>query len=221
VNVADVDGYFDRVLWTFGEIGIILDDGRSGRVCRKWLNQEFLWYRRLQCPLPCPPTFELLKQVSRGYWRYRYKRYKSTSYCVFSNRYRVYPPMECCYSIFSGILVDAPEPGAGRVHLYHPWRYYTGYQVEERAYRDCCSGQNSILCWLFYFLRPPCKSYFWERIRPRLRKLETIFHYTNIDSCVRFKLGSKLSVSENRKIASRCRIASGVSGHLDFIFAQL
>ena len=28
----------------------------------------------------------------------------------------------------------------------------------------------------------------------------------------KFKLGSKLSVSENRKIASRCRIASGVSG---------
>jgi hypothetical protein len=28
----------------------------------------------------------------------------------------------------------------------------------------------------------------------------------------KFKLGSKLSVSENRKIAPRCRIASGVSG---------
>ena len=31
---------------------------------------------------------------------------------------------------------------------------------------------------------------------------------------VKFKLGSKLSVSENRKIASRCPIASGVYGHL-------
>jgi hypothetical protein len=30
----------------------------------------------------------------------------------------------------------------------------------------------------------------------------------------KFKLGSKLSVSENRKIASRCRIASGVYGPL-------
>jgi hypothetical protein len=31
---------------------------------------------------------------------------------------------------------------------------------------------------------------------------------------VKFKLGSKLSVSENRKIASRCPIASGVYGPL-------
>jgi hypothetical protein len=30
----------------------------------------------------------------------------------------------------------------------------------------------------------------------------------------KFKLESKLSVSKNRKIASRCRIASGVSGPL-------
>jgi hypothetical protein len=32
----------------------------------------------------------------------------------------------------------------------------------------------------------------------------------------KFKLGSKLSVNENRKVESHCRIASGVSGPLEW-----
>ena len=36
----------------------------------------------------------------------------------------------------------------------------------------------------------------------------------HVDQLGKFKLGLKLSVSENRKIASRCQIASGVSGPL-------
>lgn len=176
MNAADVDSYYDPLLNTFGEIGIRLDSQPVASSCRIWLIEQFVRYGRIQCPLPCPPTYELLKQVVGFSLRYRYRRYKSRSVCVFSNRKRVSPPMECCYNTFSNVLVDNPEPGAGRAHLYHPYVYYTNYREEERIYQDCCSGRNSFLCAFFHILRPPCKSDSWVKLRPRLRKLETIFY---------------------------------------------
>jgi hypothetical protein len=83
--------------------------------------------------------------------------------------------MECCYNTVSDVLVDNPGPGAGRAHLYHPKRDKTGYRAEEQIFNDCCSEQNRLLCGFFNILRPPCKSDFWEKHRPSLSKLETIF----------------------------------------------
>ena len=179
VNVADVDSFWDPVLDKYGEIGIILDDGRMITNCTKWVNQEYRTGGRLECPLPCPPTLELFKNVTRGTWQWRYRREKAGSYCVFSNAWRVYPPMKCCYDNIFGFLVDTVGAGAGRAHRYHPrgwwWRWLeidtlTAYNLEEAAYDECCSDPSSESCRLFYSLRPPCNSSNWKTLRPKLSR---------------------------------------------------
>ena len=176
VKVADVDGYYDSVLETFGEIGITLDNGTTSRECTKWVNEQTRERGKIECPLPCPPTYELLKDASRGYWKYRYKRVKSGSNCVFSSEWSSrYSPFECCYKEDSGILVDTPGPGAGRTHLYHPVLFMAAYQAEEDVYRDCCSGQNNESCGLFYSLRPTCNSSNWQLYRSKLGMLKALF----------------------------------------------
>ena len=177
VNVIDVSDYDDPLLNQNGQIGIILNDGEATSTCRKWVNQQYCGNDggELRCPLPCPPTFVLLEQVARGDLIYRYERYKDGSRCVFNTESRSSTAFECCYR--SGVLVDTPEPGAGRAHRYHPRRNRTGFEVEEAAYRACCDSleSSSESCQLFYSLRPPCRSNRWERRRPKLSMFISIF----------------------------------------------
>ena len=182
VNVADVDGYYDPVLDSFGEIGINLRGNLPASPCILWvLGQYFLGRGRIGCSTSCAPSYYEARVALRSRW-YRLTRrtkysaiYPYYSICVFS-RYRWYQSAtECCYHPFFGFLIDFPIPGAGRSHQYHPryYRYFypSLYQQEETAYGSCCLSGNNNLCQLFYSLRPPCSAYRWWQSRSRWGEL--------------------------------------------------
>ena len=178
VRAVDVDAYQDPSLTETGEIGLVLDNGRGNSVCIRWLNEQFRFQRSpLGCREPCAPTYNQARRVvesrSRSWWNSLYKRFKFSStfpfvsQCVFSWSGQ-FPHIECCYDLFFGYLIESPIIGAGRVHRYHPQRFFgrSLFDDEEDVYRDCCSVQNSLLCRVFYLYRPVCTSRGWRRRRP-------------------------------------------------------
>ena len=178
--------YRDPLLEQNGLIGIVLNDGKAMLNCSRWINQQ---YRsggggQLRCPLPCPPSFQILDEVSFGYWQGEYQRLKHGSFCVFGTARFASEAIECCYNVFSGFLVDTPGPGAGRAHTYHPDEDREGFEEEEAAYRACCDSlqSSSESCQLFYSLRPPCQSNDWELFRPDLGESISIISFYSFSS---------------------------------------
>ena len=197
VNVADVDGYYDPVLDSTGEIGINLRGNIPVLPCILWVFQQFLLGRgsgRINCREPCAPTYYEAEITLQSRWSYLIKRTKFSpiypyySKCVFSY-YRWYDPnlraVECCYHPYYEYLIDTPIPGAGRAHKYHPARdisYYSNhYSEEESAYSSCCNTGSSFLCRLFYSLRPPCTSRNWEQGRASWASAFGEPHFVTVD----------------------------------------
>ena len=180
MNVSNVNDFSGPLLGRPGQIGIVLNDGQSITLCNKWLNEQCREGRgALQCPLPCPPTYRKLRVTVGFDLRYRYRRDKDGSDCVFSTAFRVTPPYECCYDKVSGSLVHSRRPGASRAHMFHPRLNPANFFEEEAVYRSCCLESTDESCELFYSLRPPCRSRRWKRFQPDIGKLVCLFVFAS------------------------------------------
>ena len=180
MDVEEVDDYVGNILQERGHIGIDLTrklprPPTSTEKCHTWVTEQ-LSMRRSQpirnCRFRCPPTLRLARRaLGRGRFRTLAKDYKwngrGFNFCFFSATWGRIDADQCCYRrIFAwdlDILQATRSEGSGHWYPYHPFRDFTKYLEDERAYQDCCSMADSTTqsCAEYYSVRPTCGVNFW------------------------------------------------------------